>query len=100
VDPDIRLVVISKATACPTRVFLLGVLGPKGCTVTEAAAQAEVSVSTASYHLRRLEGAGLVRGTWRGRTHVYGWGKERWYLVCREATDADAKTEHTASPNV
>ena len=87
-DPDIQLVVMSKATSCPTRVFLLGLLGAKGCTVTEAAATAGISVGTASYHLRRLVGAGLARMNRRGRTHIYRWGKDRWYLMC-EPTDVD-----------
>jgi DNA-binding transcriptional ArsR family regulator len=81
VNSDLDLVVISKATSCPTRVFLLGVVGPNGCSVSEAAASAGVTVSTASYHLHRLEGAGLVRGAWRGRTHVYKWGKDRWHFM-------------------
>jgi DNA-binding transcriptional ArsR family regulator len=87
VDPDLQLVVISKATACPMRVFLLGVLGPNGCTVTEAAATAGISVGTASYHLRRLVGAGLAKMNRRGRTHIYKWGKDRWYFMCRQVDD-------------
>jgi DNA-binding transcriptional ArsR family regulator len=87
VDPDLQLVVISKATACPTRLFLLGVLGPHGCTVTEAAATAGISVGTASYHLRRLVGAGLAKMNRRGRTHIYKWGKDRWYFMCRQVDD-------------
>lgn len=80
---DLKLVVISKAISCPTRMFLLGVIGPEGCTVSEAAETAEVTVSTASYHLRHLVGAGLALMNRRGRTHVYRWSKNRWYLVCR-----------------
>jgi DNA-binding transcriptional ArsR family regulator len=87
VNPDIQLVAISKVTACPTRVFLLGVLGPTGCTVTDAAAMAGVTVSTASYHLRRLVGVGLARMARRGRTHIYKWSKDRWYFMCQQADD-------------
>ena len=80
---DPRFVIISKAISCPTRMVLLGLIGPAGCTVTEAAEAAEVTVSTASHHLRHLVGAGLARMQRRGRTHVYRWSKDRWYLVCR-----------------
>lgn len=84
---DARFLIISKAIACPTRLFLLGVLGVDGCTVTEAADAAEVTVSTASHHLRHLVGAGLARMQRRGRTHVYRWSRDRWYLVCRPVED-------------
>jgi DNA-binding transcriptional ArsR family regulator len=84
-SPSLKLVVISKAISCPTRMFLLGVIGPEGCTVTDAAERAEVTVSTASHHLRHLVAAGLARMKRQGRTHVYQWGKDRWFLVCRPA---------------
>ena len=87
---DLKLVIISKAISCPTRLHLLGVLGPEGCTVSEAAELAEITVSTASYHLRHLVGAGLVRMRRRGRCHVYQWGKDRWFLTCRTTEDQPA----------
>jgi DNA-binding transcriptional ArsR family regulator len=95
-EPTLKLVVISKAISCPTRVFILGLLGPEGCTVSEAAETAGVSASTASYHLQRLEGAGLVQMKRRGRAHVYGWGKNRWYLMCQDASETVAITNATS----
>jgi DNA-binding transcriptional ArsR family regulator len=92
-ESNLQLILMSKATACPTRVYLLGVLGPEGCTVTEAAATAGISVGTASYHLRRLLGAGLARMSRRGRSHVYKWGKDRWVLVCQQTEDDTATGE-------
>jgi len=85
--PALKIVVISKAISCPTRMFLLGAIGPEGCTVTEAAERAEVTVSTASHHLRHLVAAGLARMKRQGRTHVYRWGKDRWYLVSEPAVE-------------
>jgi DNA-binding transcriptional ArsR family regulator len=82
---DTQLVIISKAVSCPTRLFILGVIGPDGCSVSEAAAAAQVTVSTASYHLHRLAAAGLARLHRQGRAHVYKWGKDRWFLTCRTA---------------
>lgn len=85
VSCDPRFVIISKAIACPTRLFLLRVLGPHGCSVSEAAEKAEVSLSTASYHLRHLLDAGLVRVRRHGRERRYHWGRDRWSLVCSQA---------------
>jgi len=87
VTADLKLVIISKAISCPTRLYLLGVLGPEGCTVSEAAEMAEVTVSTASYHLRHLVDSGLARMRRRGRCHVYQWGKDRWFLMCQPVED-------------
>lgn len=84
---DLQLVIVSRAISCPTRLFILGVIGPEGCTVTEAAEQAEVTVSTASYHLRRLVGAGLAQVKQRGRSRVYKWGRERWFLACQRGAE-------------
>ncbi len=86
-NPDLNLVIISRAISCPTRASILGMLGPEGRTVTQAAEAAQVTVSTASYHLHRLLGAGLAQVKRRGRSHVYGWGKNRWYLMCQEADE-------------
>ncbi len=94
-NQHVQLVAISKATACPTRVFLLGVIGPTGCTVSEAAEAAGVTVATASYHLRRLVDVGLARMARHGRTHVYKWGKDRWYFMCEPVEDDAAPADRT-----
>lgn len=78
----IEVNVISRALASATRAYLLGILGTEGRTVSDAASSAGVSMATASYHLRRLVGAGLARMERRGRTHVYKWGRDRWFLMC------------------
>jgi len=83
----LQLIIISRAIACPTRLYLLGVLGPEGRSVSEAAASADVSISTASYHLHVLERAGLARMRRRGRSNIFRWGKDRWFLTCRPVTE-------------
>jgi len=98
VTDDLKLVIISKAISCPTRLYLLGVLGPEGCTVSEAAEMAEVTVSTASYHLRHLVGAGLATMRRQGRAHVYRWGKDRWFLTCQAAIEETPGVEQLRYP--
>lgn len=58
----------------PTRLALLRALlaaGPSGLPAGEAAALLGVAPSTLSFHLRALEGAGLVAATRQGRLLVY-----------------------------
>ncbi len=93
----LQLTIISKAIACPTRFYLLSVIGAEGCSVSQAAEAAGVSVSTASYHLQRLEDAGLARMSRRGRSHVYRWGKDRWYLTCEVAEEQLTTSRRTSS---
>jgi DNA-binding transcriptional ArsR family regulator len=80
-DENEQLIAIAEVLSSPTRMRLLGLVGPKGRCVGEAAALAGVSQATASYHLGRLLEVGLVLVVPRGRRRVYRWGRERWALA-------------------
>jgi DNA-binding transcriptional ArsR family regulator len=80
-----RYLVIAQATACPSRLDLLRLLGERGLTLTEAARQAGLASSTACYHLSVLVNAGLAVRAVRGRKSVYRWSPHRWQLVCTSA---------------
>ena len=71
---------ITNAAACfdalgqPTRLGLMRALlaaGPDGLAAGDIAAALDVPSSTLSFHLRALEGAGLVAATRHGRSLVY-----------------------------
>ena len=100
VDQHLQLLLISKAISCPTRVYILSVLGPEGRTVTDAAEMAGISIGAASYHLRRLVAAGLARMQRRGRTHVYRWGRDRWFLMCQQADDLPTMGAGQSAPTL
>jgi DNA-binding transcriptional ArsR family regulator len=77
-----KLVVISRALACPTRLGILRLIGDNGCSLTMAAHTAGLSVSTTAHHLSVLVEAGLAIKTVRGRESIYRWSRNRWQLVC------------------
>jgi DNA-binding transcriptional ArsR family regulator len=86
-NPNVHLVMMGKALSCPTRLYVLQTLGAEGCTVSQVAETANISKTAAVYHLARLVAVGLATMTWRGRTRVFRWSKERWHLAC-ELADA------------
>lgn len=69
-DPDISLV--AGLFADESRLAILFALAEgSACAASELAQRAGISAQTASAHLARLEGAGLVRVTARGRYRYY-----------------------------
>jgi DNA-binding transcriptional ArsR family regulator len=58
------------AIADPTRRAILARLSRSDARVTEIASGFPISLNSVSKHLRKLEGAGLVRRDVRGRNHV------------------------------
>jgi DNA-binding transcriptional ArsR family regulator len=58
------------AIADPTRRAILARLARSDARVTEVAAEFPISLNSVSKHVRKLEGAGLVRRDVRGRDHV------------------------------
>jgi DNA-binding transcriptional ArsR family regulator len=58
------------AIADPTRRAILARLARSDARVTEVAAGFPISLNSVSKHVRKLEGAGLVRRDVRGRDHV------------------------------
>ena len=84
---DDQLLLIARAMACPLRLHLLRLLGPRGLSVTDAAKQAGIAVSTASHHLARLAAAGLASRKRSGRTCMYTWPAQRLALVYTTASD-------------
>lgn len=65
-----RLSAVFRALADPTRRAMLKSLARQARTIGELAAPFDMSLEAASKHVRVLEGAGLVRRTVQGRTHV------------------------------
>ncbi len=80
-----RYLVLSRATACASRLELLRLLGEQGLPLTEAARRAGLAPSTACHHLAVLVKAGLATRTVRGRKSIYRWSARRWQLVCTRA---------------
>jgi DNA-binding transcriptional ArsR family regulator len=68
--PDDALDAVFRALGDPTRRAMLRQLAGGERTVGELAAPFEMTFAGASKHVKVLEGAGLVRRTVRGRTHV------------------------------
>src|ERR1700753_3831191 len=58
------------ALADPTRRSMLGRLRSREHTVSELAEPFRMSLAAASKHVKVLEGAGLLKRTIKGRTHV------------------------------
>jgi DNA-binding transcriptional ArsR family regulator len=77
----VPVLVVSRAVSCPTRLYILQLVGEDGCSVVEVSRSAGVAPSTAHYHLRVLEHAGLVERHKRGRERVYRWGPHRLSLA-------------------
>lgn len=65
-----RLSAVFRALADPTRRAMLKSLARQARTIGELAEPFDMSLEAASKHVRVLEGAGLVRRTVQGRTHV------------------------------
>ena len=68
--PDDGLDVVFRALGDPTRRAMLRQLAGGDRTVGELAAPFAMTFAGASKHVKVLEGAGLVRRTVRGRTHL------------------------------
>jgi DNA-binding transcriptional ArsR family regulator len=68
--PDDALDAVFRALGDPTRRAMLRRLAGGDRTVGELAAPFEMTFAGASKHVKVLEGAGLVRRTVRGRTHL------------------------------
>jgi DNA-binding transcriptional ArsR family regulator len=69
-DSSERLSAVFRALADPTRRAMLKTLARQARTIGELAEPFDMSLEAASKHVRVLEGAGLVRRTVQGRTHV------------------------------
>jgi DNA-binding transcriptional ArsR family regulator len=80
---DDGLDVVFRALGDPTRRAMLRLLAGGDRTVGELAAPFAMTFAGASKHVKVLEGAGLVRRTVRGRTHVC-------HLDAGPLADADA----------
>lgn len=65
-----QLDAVFHALADPTRRAMLGSLANGSLKVGELAAPFEMSLAAASKHIKVLEGAGLVKRSIEGRTHV------------------------------
>ncbi len=76
-----QLLTLTRALACPTRLFLLQLIGEDGMHLCEAAQAAGIAPSTASWHFAQLVGAGLAIRRRTGRRCLYTWGPTRWALV-------------------
>jgi DNA-binding transcriptional ArsR family regulator len=68
--PEDALDAVFRALGDPTRRAMLRLLAAGERTVGELAAPFAMTFAGASKHVKVLEGAGLVRRTVRGRTHV------------------------------
>ena len=69
-DSSERLSAVFRALADPTRRAMLRSLARQERTIGELAEPFDLALEAASKHVRVLEGAGLVRRTVQGRTHV------------------------------
>jgi DNA-binding transcriptional ArsR family regulator len=67
---ETRLDAVFHALADPTRREMLRLLAGQSCKVGELAAPFAISLAAASKHIKVLEGAGLIRRSVRGRTHL------------------------------
>src|SRR4051794_39801115 len=76
-----QLLTLARALACPTRLFLLQLIGEDGMHLGRAAEAAGIAPSTASWHLGQLVTAGLAVRCRTGRRCIYRWGPLRWSLV-------------------
>lgn len=65
-----QLDAVFHALADPTRRAMLGSLAEGALKVGELAAPFDMSLAAASKHIKVLEGAGLVRRSIEGRTHL------------------------------
>jgi DNA-binding transcriptional ArsR family regulator len=86
------ILVIARAVAHPTRLFLLQTVGADGCSLSEAARRAAISASNCHHHLSRLVRAGLLIKTKRGRERVYRWGPDRLTFAWERVGDGDAQS--------
>lgn len=77
-----RILVVTRALSCPSRLAVLRTLGERGCSVTDTARLTGLAVSTTAFHLDHLVRAGLATKTPRGRKAIYKWTRARWQLVC------------------
>jgi DNA-binding transcriptional ArsR family regulator len=92
------ILAIARAISCPTRLFILQLVGEAGRSVTEVARQTEIAPSTACHHLRVLLHAGLVERVKRGRERVYRWGLERVSLAWQRVPQRDADDTWFSGP--
>jgi len=61
-----------------TRYQVLASLGARGLSMGEIADAVSISPATTTYHVHRLEDAGLVEVSRRGRCHVVRRVQRRW----------------------
>ncbi len=85
-----QLLTIARAIACPARLELLRLIGVEGCSVTEAAERAHLSIGTTSHHLARLRSAGLATVKRVGRKRVYRWSAMRCSIALQYVTTEDS----------
>lgn len=78
---NVDLLIVARALACPSRLFLLQCLGEQGLPLVEAARRAELAPSTAHHHLRVLIAAGLATRMGHGRRARYAWSPTRCALA-------------------
>lgn len=92
---DTHLLVVARAIACPSRLFVLQLLGDAGICVSEVAMQAGLSAATACHHLKVLVSAGLVVRVRRGRTTIYRWSTTRCFLTFRRSDTPELADDPT-----
>lgn len=69
VEYSTQLDLVFRALGDPTRRAMLGQLATREHTVGELAEPYQITLASASKHIKSLERAGLVKRTIRGRTH-------------------------------
>jgi DNA-binding transcriptional ArsR family regulator len=86
--PSIKIVAImlhiiraAVALGDPTRLRLLEVLGSRGLSMTAVSDAVGIAPSTATFHIHKLEDAGLVDVVRRGRCYVVRRNQGRWRQV-------------------
>jgi DNA-binding transcriptional ArsR family regulator len=87
------LLQIAQTIACPTRLHILRCLGPDGLCVSDAAEQAGVSCSTASFHLSKLIESKLAVRKRRGRHRIYSWSRTRCSLTLEELPESAVSSQ-------
>jgi DNA-binding transcriptional ArsR family regulator len=87
------LLQIAQTIACPTRLHILRCLGPDGLCVSDAAEQAGVSCSTASFHLSKLIESKLAVRRRRGRQRIYAWSRTRCSISLEELPESPISSQ-------
>jgi DNA-binding transcriptional ArsR family regulator len=92
------LLLVARAIACPSRLFVLQLLGNTGICVSEVARKAGLSPATACHHLKVLASAGLAVRVRRGRRTIYRWSATRCFLTFRRSDTQEATDDPKLEP--